>query len=155
MLHITRLLSCDSQFMHVFTRLTQTKWPHIYRLQPPLLCVLSFRLGAPCIRVETDRWIPSKPPRDRCICQHWHMQNEQHFLFDCPYVDTLGNGMTFFLASTRVALASSLRAVLTKCHLFDFNPAAVGSGSTFLLPRLLPSSCRMRQHLTLTLYCKC
>ena len=83
------------------------------------------------------------------------VEDEQHFLFDCSYIDTLGNGMIFFLAWTRVAFASSLRAVLTKCHLSDFNPAAVGSGSTFLHPRLLPSSCRMRQHLPLELNCKC
>ena len=56
------------------------------RPSPDLFSLVKFRLGAHWLRVETDRWLPSKPPRDKRVCQHCHMdtvEDEQHFLFDC------------------------------------------------------------------------
>ena len=49
---------------------------------------LKFRLGGHSLRVETDRWLRPKPPREQRICRHCSMQaveDEQHFLFDCPF----------------------------------------------------------------------
>ena len=40
------------------------------------------------LRVETDRWLRPKPPREQRVCRHCSMQaveDEQHFLFDCPF----------------------------------------------------------------------
>ncbi len=36
------------------------------------------------LRVETDRWLRPKPPREQRVCRHCPMQaveDEQHFLF--------------------------------------------------------------------------
>ena len=55
------------------------------RPSPALFSLIKFRLGAHWLRGETDRGLLS--PRDKRICQHCHMQaveDEQHFLFDCP-----------------------------------------------------------------------
>ena len=68
------------------------------RPSPALFSLIKFRLGAHWLRVETDRWLASKPPRDRRICQHCHMQaveDEQHFLFDCPLYKTIREQYAF------------------------------------------------------------
>ena len=54
----------------------------------PLCSLIKFRLGAHTLRVETDRWLIPKPPREQRVCRHCTMQaieDEQHFLFDCPF----------------------------------------------------------------------
>ena len=54
----------------------------------PLFSLIKFRLGAHTLRVETDRWLVPAPPRESRICRHCSMQaveDEQHFLFDCPF----------------------------------------------------------------------
>ena len=48
--------------------------------------LIEFRLGSHRLRVETDRWLPLKPPTGQRICRHCDMnavENEQHFLFHC------------------------------------------------------------------------
>ena len=47
------------------------------------------RLGSHRLRVETDRWLPVKPPTCQRKCRRCDMimnavENEQHFLFYCP-----------------------------------------------------------------------
>ena len=57
------------------------------RPSPALFALIKFRLGLHRLRVETDRWLPVKPPTGQRICHHCDMnavENEQHFLFDCP-----------------------------------------------------------------------
>ena len=57
------------------------------RPSPALFALIKFRLGSHRLRVETDRWLPVKPPTGQRICRHCDMnavENEQHFLFDCP-----------------------------------------------------------------------
>ena len=52
-----------------------------------LFSLSKFRLGGHSLRVDTDRWLRPKPPREQCICRHRSMQaveDEQHFLSDCP-----------------------------------------------------------------------
>ncbi len=88
------------------------------RRSPVLFSIIKFRLGAHWLRVETDSWLPSKPPRDRRICQHCHMQaveDEQHFCLTALFTNLLGNNMLFFLVMTRVAFASFWSAMPTKC----------------------------------------
>ena len=58
------------------------------RPSAPLFSLIKFRLGAHSLRVETDRWLRPKPPREQRVCRHCSMQaveDEQHFLFDCPF----------------------------------------------------------------------
>ncbi len=53
-----------------------------------LFSLIKSRLGAHSLRVETDRWLRPKPPREQRVCRHCSMQaveDEQHFLFDCPF----------------------------------------------------------------------
>ncbi len=53
-----------------------------------LFSLIKFRLGGHSLRVETDRWSRPKPPREQRVCRHCSMQaveDEQHFLFDCPF----------------------------------------------------------------------
>ncbi len=53
-----------------------------------LFSFIKFRLGGHSLRVETDRWLRPKQPREQRICRHCSMQaveDEQHFLFDCPF----------------------------------------------------------------------
>ena len=48
---------------------------------------MKFRLGSHRLRIETDRWLPVIPPQDQSICRHCDttaVEDEQHFLFDCP-----------------------------------------------------------------------
>ena len=57
------------------------------RPSPALFAFIKFRLGSHRLRVETDGWLPVKPPTGQRICRHCDMiavENEQHFLFDCP-----------------------------------------------------------------------
>ena len=54
----------------------------------PLFDLIKFRLGSHMLRVETDRWVHPRPPREQRICQHCQcgaVEDEQHFLFDCPF----------------------------------------------------------------------
>ena len=70
------------------------------RPSPALFSLINFRLGAHWLRVEIGRWLPSKPPRDKLICQHCHMQaveDEQHFLFDCPLYTQIREQHDFLL----------------------------------------------------------
>ena len=58
------------------------------RPSAPLFALIKFRLGAHTLCVETDRWLIPKPPREQRVCRHCTMQaieDEQHFLFDCPF----------------------------------------------------------------------
>ena len=54
-----------------------------------LFSLIKFRLGGHSLRVETDRWLRHKPPREQRVCRHCSMQaveDEQHFLFDLPFL---------------------------------------------------------------------
>ena len=54
-----------------------------------LFALIKFRLGGHSLRVETDRWLRPKPPREQRVCRHCSMQaveDEQHFLFDLPFL---------------------------------------------------------------------
>ena len=58
----------------------------------PLFALIKFRLGAHVLRIETDRWLVPTPPRESRICCHCAMQaveDEQHFLFDCPFYSVI------------------------------------------------------------------
>jgi len=52
------------------------------------------------LRVETDRWLRPKPPREQRLCRHCSMhavEDEQHFLFDCPFYSiTRGQHFSLF-----------------------------------------------------------
>ena len=64
-----------------------------------LFSLMKFRLGAHSLRVETDRWLRPKPPREQRVCRHCCMQaveDEQHFLFDCPFHSII-RGQHFFV----------------------------------------------------------
>ncbi len=53
-----------------------------------LFSLIKFKLGGHSLRVETDRWLRPKPPREQSVCRHCSMQaveDEQHFLFDCIF----------------------------------------------------------------------
>jgi len=53
-----------------------------------LFSLIKFRLGGHSLRVETDRWLRPKSPREQRVCRHCSMQaveDEQHFVFDCPF----------------------------------------------------------------------
>ena len=57
------------------------------RPSPALFALIKFRLRSHRLRVETDRWLPLKPPTGQCIRRHCDMnavENEQHFVFDWP-----------------------------------------------------------------------
>jgi hypothetical protein len=44
------------------------------------------------ITSRADRWSRPKPPREQRICRHCSMQaveDEQHFLFDCPFYNII------------------------------------------------------------------
>ena len=62
--------------------------PYLHaRPSPALFALITFTLGSQWLGVETDRWLPSRPSRHQRICQLCHMQvveDEQHFLLDCP-----------------------------------------------------------------------
>ncbi len=50
--------------------------------------LIKVRLGGHSLRVETDRWLRPKPPREQRVCRHCSMQgleDEQQFLFDSPF----------------------------------------------------------------------
>ena len=52
-----------------------------------LFSLIKFKLGGQSLRVETDRWLRPRPPREQRVCRHCSMQaveDEQHFLFECP-----------------------------------------------------------------------
>ena len=58
------------------------------RPSAPVFALIKFRLGAYTLRVETDRWLIPKPPREQRVCRYCTMQaieDEQLFLFDCPF----------------------------------------------------------------------
>ena len=64
--------------------------PHLRSLKSESLLfdLIKFRLSSHVLRVETDRWIHPKPPREQrtCkFCQCGSVEDEQHFLFDCPF----------------------------------------------------------------------
>ena len=44
------------------------------RPSAPLFALIKFRLGAHTLRVETDRWLIPKPPREQGVCRHCTMQ---------------------------------------------------------------------------------
>ena len=51
------------------------------------------------LRVETDRWLIPKPPREQPVCRHCTMQaieDEQHFLFDCPIYSIIRGQHQYF-----------------------------------------------------------
>ena len=67
------------------------------RPSPALFALIKFRLGSHRLRVETDRWLPVKPPTGQRICRQCDMnavENEQHFLFDCPLYIGVGQKQT-------------------------------------------------------------
>ena len=80
-----------------------------------LFALIKFKLGSHRLRVETDRWLPVKPPIGQRICCHCYMnavEKEQHFLFDCP--PCTGISTLPCLVLTKVAFASFWSAMLTK-----------------------------------------
>jgi len=73
-----------------------------------LFSLIKFRLGGQSLRVETDRWLRPKPPREQRVCRHCSMQaveDEQHFLFDCP-VYSIIRGQHFSLFGPNYQLGS-------------------------------------------------
>ena len=73
-------------------------------------------LGSQWLEVETDKLLPSRPPRHDCNCQHPHMhavEEEQHFLFDCPLDTAVREQHNFCLHMTQVAFASFWSKMLT------------------------------------------
>jgi len=69
------------------------------RPSAPLFSLINFSSGAHSLRVETDRWLRPNPPREQRVCRHCSMQaveDEQHFLFDCP-VYSIIRGQQFSL----------------------------------------------------------
>ena len=71
---------CDSNVMASYLR--------DIRPSASLFSLIKFRLGGHSLRVKTDRWLRPKPPRKQRVCRHCSMQaveDEQHFLFDCPF----------------------------------------------------------------------
>ena len=56
------------------------------------------------MRVETDRWLPNKPPREQRVCLHchtWAVEDEQHLLFDCPFYSIIrGQHFSLFHSSS-------------------------------------------------------
>ena len=88
------------------------------RPSPAFFALIKFGLGSHWLKVETDRWLPSRPPRDERIWQHCHMQaveDEQHFLFDCPLYTAIREQHSFCLAMIMVAFASFWSIMLTPC----------------------------------------
>ena len=68
-----------------------------------LFSLIKFRLGGHLLRVETDRWLRHKPPREQRVCRHCSMQaveDEQHFLFDCPFYSIIRGQIPRYLAQT-------------------------------------------------------
>lgn len=64
--------------------------PYLSSMRPggPLFSLIKFRLGGHTLRIETDRWVHPKPPREQRVCRFCHtgaVEDEQHFLFDCPF----------------------------------------------------------------------
>ena len=58
------------------------------RPEAPLFDLIKFRLGGHCVRVETDRWLRPEVPKCQRICRCCTtraVEDEQHFLFDCPF----------------------------------------------------------------------
>ena len=58
------------------------------RPEAPMFDLIKFRVGGHSLRVETDRWLHPKPPREQRLCRCCNtgaVEDEQHFLFDCPY----------------------------------------------------------------------
>lgn len=83
----------DSKYMAAYLKLLPPS--------PALFALIKFRLGAHTLRVETDRWLVPKPPRESRICHFCSMQaveDEQHFLFDCPFYSII-RGQHFALFS--------------------------------------------------------
>jgi len=73
--------------------------PDDIRPSASVFSLIKFRSGGHSLRVETDRWLRPKPPREQRICCHCSMQaveDEQHFLFDCPFY-SLVTGQHFSL----------------------------------------------------------
>ena len=105
--------------------------PYLSVLPPtaPLFALIKFRLGAHVLRVETDRWLVPKPPRESRLCRHCAMQvveDEQHFLFDCPFYSIIRGqhfplfGSAFHQRDIRLffeANADQLSLVATHLHL--------------------------------------
>ena len=59
------------------------------RPSPALFALINFRLGSHrlSLRVETDRWLPVRLPSiSASVCRRDlnAVEDEQHFLFDCP-----------------------------------------------------------------------
>ena len=68
-----------------------------------LFSLIKFRIGAHSLRVETDRWLRPKPTRKQRVCRHCFMQaveDEQHFLFDCPFTVLLEVSTFRYLTQT-------------------------------------------------------
>ena len=62
------------------------------RPSPAMFAFIKFRLGSHRLRVELDRWVVPKPPREQRICRHCDSlaaEDEAHFLFDCPLYNTI------------------------------------------------------------------
>ncbi len=69
------------------------------RPNPSLFSLIKFRLGSHSLRVETDRWLRPKPPREQRVCRHCSMQavEDEHFLLDCPFYSIIrGQHFSFF-----------------------------------------------------------
>ena len=61
-----------------------------------------FRLGGHALRVETDRWLPNKPPREQRFCLRCHagaVEAEQHFLACLTAISIVSSGISTFPCS--------------------------------------------------------
>ena len=86
------------------------------RPSPALFALIKFRLGSHRLRVETDRWLPVKPPTYQRICRHCDMnavENDQHLI--AFFIQALGSSILPCLVLIKVAFASFWSAMLTKC----------------------------------------
>ncbi len=69
----------------------------------PLFSLIKFRLGAHSLRLETDRWLRPKPPRDQRVCRQCSMQaveDEQHSFLTALFTASLEVSTFRYLVQT-------------------------------------------------------
>ncbi|KAA6424585.1 MAG: hypothetical protein FRX49_05794 [Trebouxia sp. A1-2] len=111
------------------------------RPYPALFALIKFRLGSHWLRIETDRWLPVKPPKDQRICRHCDMnavEDEQHFLFHCPLYNNIREQHTTLFGSEqgsiRLFLERSADQMSLVAHYFHLCFQARMSDESHLAP---------------------
>ena len=90
------------------------------RPSPALFALIKFRLGLHRLRVETDRWLPVRPPIDQRICRHCNMnavENQQHLLFDWPLYSGIWQQHTVLFGSDQGSIRLFLEHNADQTHL--------------------------------------